>query len=133
METVGANNCIKRTLCKRQIFAVAYEKFRIGKIFCLSHTDHFGGEIKPYIMFIRVFFMKQLNHRSCSASAVQHIVKLFFFQFSQNRRVIILAHFINTSMSAVIDFCGLRKFFDREFFIFFRCHSSHLLHVYLFR
>ena len=55
METVCTDDSIKRILIKRQIRTVANEKFCIGKILCLSDTDHFRSEFEADIVFIRVF------------------------------------------------------------------------------
>ena len=132
MEAVGTDHRIKRILSKRKIFAVAYDKFRVGKLLCLSDLDHFRSEVETDIMFIRVFLMDQFKHRSGSTATVEHIVERLLFQFCQDRRVIILTHFINTGMSTVVNLGCLCEFFDRKLFIFFRCHKKGLLNLKFF-
>ena len=124
MKAVCTDNGIKRIILKGQIFTVTYKKFRVGEILGLGHMDHFRSKIQTGVVFIRIFLMKKFDHRAGSTAAVQDIMKRFFFQFCQNRRIIVFAHFVNTGMAAVIDFGCLRKFFDRKFFIFFRGHSN---------
>ena len=124
MKAVCTDNGIKRIILKGQIFTVTYKKFRVGEILGLGHMDHFRSKIQTGVVFIRIFLMKKFDHRAGSTATVQDIAERLFFQFGQDRRIIVLAHFVNTGMAAVIDFGCLRKFFDRKFFIFFRGHSN---------
>ena len=127
VKAVGADDSIKRSLCKRQIFTVAYKKFCVGKLLCLCYMDHFRREIQTYIASVRVFLMKELDHGTGSAATVQNIVEGFFFQFRQNRRIVMFTHFINAGMIAVIDSGCPCKFFDRKLFIFFWRYMEILL------
>ena len=124
MKTVCTDNGIKRIILKGQIFTVTYKKFRVGEILGLGHMDHLRSKIQTGVVFLRIFFMKKFDHRASSTSTVQNIAERLFFQFSQDRRIIVLAHFINAGVSTVIDLGCLCKFFDRKFFIFFRGHSN---------
>ena len=124
MEAVGADDRIKSSFIKRQIFTVADQKLRVGEIFCLCDMDHLRRKIQSDIVFVRVLVMEQFEHGTGAATAIEDICKCLLFQFCQDRRIIILAHFINTGVSAVIDLGCLSKFFDGKFLIFFRCHQT---------
>ena len=95
-------------------------------------------EIKPSsekgIRFhIWVSLRQQRNHRPGSTSAVQQCLKRFFFQLFQNWRVVFLAQFINTRVSALILTRCLVKFFDRQRLILFVGHGMYLLtHLLIF-
>ena len=122
MKTVCTDDRVKRTFRKRQILAVSHKKFRVGKPFFLCHTNHFRRKVQADVVLLRVFFMQQLEHRAGAAAAVQHIVEGLFFQFCQDRRVIVLAHLVDPGVAAVIDLCSLGKLFDGKFFVLFRRH-----------
>ena len=57
METVGTDDRVERTFRKRQVFAVSGEKFGVGELFCLRNMDHLRCEVKPDIVFARVFLL----------------------------------------------------------------------------
>lgn len=51
MEAVGADDRIKSSFIKRQIFTVADQKLRVGEIFCLCDMDHLRRKIQSDIVF----------------------------------------------------------------------------------
>ena len=83
MKAVRADDRVEGIFREGEILAVTHHKFGVGKLFGLSDVDHLGSQIEADIVFLRVFFMKQLDHRSGSAAAVEDIVKRFFLQFCQ--------------------------------------------------
>ena len=107
MKTLAADHCIKRVVRKRKVLAVSHDKFYTRHIFCSRHLDHLRSQINPSVVLLWIFILQERDHRRCSASTIQQIREVFFFQFIKDIRIVLFAHFIH---ACIICFIYFRRF-----------------------
>ena len=112
MKALAADHSIKRVFGKRQIFAVTDHKFYALHFLSFGDLDHFWCQVNTGIMLIRIFLMQQRQHRTCSAAAVQKIVKRLFFKLCQYVWIILFTHLIDTGAVRFIDLGCFGKLSD---------------------